>query len=275
MIADSFTYALVNKLIHIEIATKNAVFFDLDGVIWQGQQMIEGANTSITAIQELKKIMFITNNSSKTRLQYVERLAQLGIHITEEEILTSGYAASVYLGKNAAGSQIFVVGEEGLKSELENHDLVVVDNITEGVDYVLVGLDRRFTYNKLAHALTAILNGAQYLATNDDVVLPTEHGLLPGSGALVSALNTCARKTPEITFGKPNPFMLELALNHLGIQAKDAVMIGDRIETDISAAKHLDMFSILVLSGVTSLNDLKSYEIVPDLVLATINDLIE
>jgi len=275
MIADSFTYALVNKLIHTEIANKTTIFFDLDGVIWQGQQMIKGARKTIATIQEIKKIIFITNNSTKTRLQYVKQLAQLGIHITVEDILTSGYAASSYLGKNAAGSRIFVIGEEGLKSELEHHGLVVVDNTTEDVDYVLLGLDRRFSYDKLAHAMTAILNGAQYLATNDDVVLPTEHGLQPGSGSLVNALNTCAQKTPEITFGKPNPFMLELSLNRLGIHAKDAVMVGDRIETDISAAKRLNMFSILVLSGVTSLDDLKSYEISPDLVLATINDLIE
>ena len=266
----------MNELVRAEITTKKALFFDLDGVIWHGSQMIEGANETITELQKSKKVIFITNNSAMTRIQYQARLALLGIHASEEEIMTSGYATALYLAEKTPGSRIFLIGEEGLKSELEQCDHVIVDKQnTTDVDYVLVGLDRHFTYDKLAHAMSAILNGARFLATNDDAQLPTERGLLPGTGSIVSALSTCSGKPPAIVFGKPNSFMLELSLKQLGLQAHDAAMIGDRLETDVLAAKHLNMFSILVLSGVTPQETLKTSDTIPDLVLDTINDLLD
>jgi len=266
----------VNVLIRAEIATKKALFLDVDGVIWRGGQMIEGANKTIAALQRSKKVIFITNNSTITRLQYQARLTQLGIHANEEEVMTSGYATAMYLAEKGLESRIFLIGEEGLKLELEQRGHVVVDEYTtKDVDYVLVGLDRRFSYNKLAHALTALLKGARFLATNADAQLPTERGLLPGAGSIVSALSTCWGKTPEFIFGKPNSFMLELSLNQLKISADDVVMVGDRIETDVLAAKKLNMFSILVLTGVTSQEKLRTSDVTPDLVLNTINDLFE
>ncbi|MFQ6124719.1 MAG: HAD-IIA family hydrolase [Candidatus Heimdallarchaeota archaeon] len=263
-------------MIRTEIATKKALFIDVDGVIWHGNRMIEGVNETITELQRSKKVIFITNNSTLTRLQYQARLTQLGIHTTMEEIMTSGYAAAMYLAGKARGARIFLIGEEGLKSELEQCGYKVVEEYTQSeINFVLVGLDRYFTYNKLAHAMTAILNGARFLATNADAQLPAERGLLPGAGSIVSALSTCSGKTPEIVFGKPNSFLLELSLKHLGLQAQDAAMVGDRIETDVLAAKKLNMFSILVLSGVTSQEKLRTSDVTPDLVLNTINDLLE
>lgn len=266
----------MNELIRAEIATKKALFFDLDGVIWQGSRMIEGGNKTIAELQKSKKIIFITNNSASTRFQYRKRLENIGIHANEDEIMTSGYAAARYLADKTSGARIFVIGEEGLKLELEQCGHKVIDEYTKSeINYVLVGLDRYFTYNKLKHAMTAILNGARFLATNADAQLPTERGLLPGAGSMVSALSTCSGKTPEIIFGKPNSFLLELSLTHLGLQAQDATMVGDRIETDVLAAKKLNMFSILVLSGVTSQEKLRTSDVTPDLVLNTINDLLE
>ena len=270
------TYALVSEMIHKEIITKKAVFFDLDGVIWQGNQIIEGANDTINELQKSKQVFFITNNSTKTRLEYQLRMSRIGIETTEEMIMTSGFAASAYLAETDPGSRIFVIGEEGLQHELEQQDLIVVNGqVTDDIDYVLVGLDRFFGYAKLADALTAILNGARFLATNNDPQLPTERGLFPGAGSIISALSTCSEKTPEIIFGKPNTHMLEQSLNQLKLDVSDAVFIGDRMDTDILAAKRLNMYNILVLSGITTPDMLKTSKISPDLVLPTLNELIK
>ncbi len=276
MVAYSFTtYALVSEMIHKEIITKKAVFFDLDGVIWQGNQIIEGANETITELQKSMQVFFITNNSTKTRLQYQLMMSKIGIETTVEMIMTSGFAASAYLAEVNPGSRIYLIGEEGLQHELEQQGLIVINGqATDDIDYVLVGLDRFFVYSKLADALTALQNGARFLATNDDPQLPTERGLFPGAGTMISALSTCSGKTPEIIFGKPNTFMLEQSLNQLNLVVSDTVFIGDRIDTDILAAKRLNMSNILVLSGITTPDMLKTSKISPDLVLSTINDLV-
>lgn len=223
----------------------------MDGVLYRGEEPLPGA---VEAVEFSRvrgyRAFFLTNNSTCTRAQYAQRLKKMGITCEEEEVITSGYATAEYLKSVAPdGARILVIGEEGLKVELRLAGFTLSQ---EGpVDFVVVGMDRDFNYGKLRRAQQAILEGAEFVATNPDATFPTEEGLLPGAGSIVAAVERASGRRPRL-IGKPEPFMLELALRVSGAKREECVVVGDRLDTDILAGNKAGMMTVLVLTGVTS-----------------------
>jgi len=255
----------------VKVAERKAILFDLDGVLYRGKKPLPGAEEAVKLARSRGyRVFFLTNNSTRTRAQYVERLRSMGIECDESDVITSGYATAEYLKSVAPnGARLFVIGEEGLKVELRLAGFLISDE--EPVDFVVVGLDRKFNYEKLLRAQQAILKGAEFIATNPDSTYPTEEGLIPGAGSIVAAVERASGRKPTL-IGKPQPFMLELALRLSGARREECVVVGDRLDTDILAGNRAGMVTILVLTGVTTEEearraegDLRPKFIIPDL----------
>ncbi|MHA1265685.1 MAG: HAD-IIA family hydrolase [Candidatus Helarchaeota archaeon] len=254
--------------------------FDLDGVIYLGNGPIPKAKEVITSLKEKgKKVFYLTNNSTRTRSQFAEKLRQMGIQVTSNQIITSAYATAQYIKNLKPKASIYLIGEEGLFQEFKSAKFTIYSeiNFKQKVDFVVIGLDRQFNFQKLATALCVLERGAQFIATNDDPTLPTEHGNLPGAGALVAALQTAYGAKPLIIIGKPNTFMLDFILKQSKIHPKDAVIIGDRYTTDIMAGINAHMRTIMVKSG-SGISELPKIPIAgpnPDLILDSIANILD
>jgi 4-nitrophenyl phosphatase len=236
--------------------------FDLDGVLYRGEDAVDGAAESLTRLRRQEPpvtLYFLTNNSSQPRRVYADKLTRLGMPVHEDEIVTSASATAAYLADDpkAAGKTALAVGGPGIADELTRIGMIVrraeeLQPTGEGIDYVVVGMDRNFNYHTLHVAQQAILNGATFIATNRDGQYPIEAGkVTPGGGAMVAALEACSEVTP-IVIGKPETLGLQTILRHSGVRPDEAVMIGDRLDTDVLCGNRLGVPTVLVLTGVTS-----------------------
>ena len=237
----------------------------MDGVLYRGDQALPGAADFVSWLRG-KGIAFslVTNNATLTPAQYVARLDGIGIAAREDEIFTSALATALYLKERAgAGATAYAIGEEGLRAALE---LVDIKLSGDRPDWVIVGLDRHVTYEKLATAALAIQRGAQFIGTNPDTSLPTERGLAPGAGAIQAALSATTGVKPTVV-GKPEPLMLELALKQMNAAAETAALLGDRLDTDIQGAHAVGLPSILVLTGVSTRQEATTGPIRPTLIV--------
>jgi len=275
---------LIEDLKHIKLA-----IFDLDGVVYRGQKLILNVDKIIQKLKDLSiRVIYNSNNSTATRQMYVERLRNFGIQSEINDFYTSASITATEITNIKKNSNIFVIGEKGLREELKvmGHKIIVNPDNFSDIDFVIVGLDRDFSYQKLAIAQKCILEGyAQFYATNTDSTLPAARGLLPGAGAMVNALKTCTGKQPIKIFGKPEPFGINLILKDKDIPAKNACIFGDRLNTDIAAGNRAGIMTIAVLTGVTSedmINDLNhklkesdliDKNLVPDLVIQSLSEI--
>jgi len=196
----------------------------------------------------------LTNNSSKTRESYVEKLSRFGIPASVDEVVTSAHATAAILSAEKPSATVVMIGEEGLHHELTEAGLRVIQ-YAEGddVDYVVVGWDRGLTYDKLAQAHRAILyGGAEFIATNRDVTYPDAGGrTLPGGGSIVAALVASTGREPR-TIGKPEPLTLQWILDRSGATPDECLVTGDRLDTDIALGRRVGTWTALVLTGVTN-----------------------
>ena len=233
------------------------VVLDMDGVLFRGNQALPGAPQAVRRLrQQGRTVSFVTNNSVRHRRDHCAVLRRLGFEAAEDEVVGSAYATALYLQTRRPGGigRVFIIGEAGLAEELRGAGAEVVDT-ADDVDFVVVGMDRQFTYEKLATAQQAVLSGAQFIATNADPVFPVETGLRPGGGTMVAALQTCVRRPPDAIVGKPQPLALELILGQMGLPASQAAMVGDQLGTDIVAGNRAGMTTVLVLTGVSTRED--------------------
>jgi 4-nitrophenyl phosphatase len=234
--------------------------FDLDGVVWRGREVLPHVTETLAALRRSgHTIFFCTNNSRYKRSDYVGFLAEGGIEARADEIMTSGHACALYLANcGAQGKTAFVIGDKGLVAELREQGIIVAQGaLADAPDYVVVGLDKEFTYAKLALAQSAIQAGAEYLATNTDATFPAPGGkLMPGNGSLVAAVSAAAGKQPLVT-GKPQPFLLERIIELSGCSPAECVVVGDRLDSDIEMAKAVGAASALILTGVSTEDDLE------------------
>lgn len=231
------------------------LIFDLDGVVNIGDRPIPGAVETLNALQEAgHRLFFLTNNSTRSREHYVEKLARLGHPTSAEHIVTSAFATGLYMKSiDAAGKRVYVVGEHGLEAELKAAGLEVValEDPTP-VDFVVAGLDRQFHYGKLRRAHYEITrNGATFIVTNRDATYPSEEGQIPGGGSIVAPIEV-ASGVRGITIGKPEPGVWQRILEFAGVAPAEALMTGDRADTDIQGAKAVGLHTVLVLTGVTT-----------------------
>jgi 4-nitrophenyl phosphatase len=215
--------------------------------------------------------MLATNNSTSTPAMYVAKLRRMGIEAPPEAILTSALATRDYLRETLpAGSGIFTIGMPAMREQLfGDGDFEPVQFGEAQPAAVVVALDTAFTYDKLKAANAAIRAGARFVATNADATLPTEAGLVPGAGSIVAAIATATGVDP-VVIGKPETPLLVQALERMDVAAADAAMIGDRLDTDILAARRAGILSVLVLTGVSTREELADSPVLPDIV---VNDL--
>ncbi|NGQ96953.1 TIGR01457 family HAD-type hydrolase [Brevibacillus sp. SYP-B805] len=226
---------------------------DLDGTVYRGNEVIPEAVHFIRALREEGiPYLYLTNNSSAPPEAVAKKLQAMGIEASPEEVYTSSMATAAYLAeKHPQGTRVHVIGEEGLHMALAQAGCTLTD---QEADYVVVGIDRSFSYAKLAAAARAIRSGATLIATNRDPALPTENGLMPGNGALVAAV-AAAGGTQPIVIGKPESIIVNYALKRLGTPKEETLIVGDNLMTDIAAGVNSGMDSLLVLTGYSSAAD--------------------
>lgn len=233
---------------------------DLDGTMYRGKERIIEA---VNFVKELAKrdipYLFVTNNSSKRPEQVAEVLSEMGIPATVEQVFTTSMATANFIADEKSDASVYMIGEEGLRNALEKHRFTIKN---EDVDYVVVGIDREITYEKLAKACLAVRAGAKFISTNGDIALPTERGLMPGNGSLTSVISV-STETKPIFIGKPEAIIVEQALEVIGTSRENTVMVGDNYNTDILAGIKANMDTIIVHTGVTSKEQLVTYKAQP------------
>ncbi len=243
-----------------------AFVIDLDGVVYLQNEPIPGSTQTIRYMQDAgTPFVFLTNNSVATPEMYAERLRDQDIFVRADQIVTSCQAARVFLERNfeTEGKSVFVIGEKGLLVELEGLGLKILNaGRSAGADFVLIGGDTHFDYEKLKAAVIAIRAGAVYVATNVDATYPTPHGLWPGAGTIVAAVSTGAGSEPVVV-GKPNPLFVNLALERMSVSPSETLLIGDRLESDIEAGIAAGVDTLLVLSGVSTEEDINRLRVRP------------
>ncbi|MGQ9514757.1 MAG: HAD-IIA family hydrolase [Thermoproteota archaeon] len=224
---------------------------DVDGVLVKGRTPIPGAAQAVEKLRRNGgKVIFVTNNASRSREMLSRELNEIGIESRPEETLTTAHLAARYLVAHKART-VFMVGEKGLRDELLGGGLEIVGGDAERCDAVVVGIDREFTYRKMADASRFIRQGARFIATNTDATLPTEGGEIPGAGAIVSSIVTCTRRRPTV-LGKPNPSLVKAALQADRCTIRQTAVVGDRAETDVAMARRAGCVGILLLTGVST-----------------------
>ncbi len=227
-----------------------AFILDLDGVVYRGETPIASAVEAIRHWHERGiPFRFVTNNASRSRRDLAAKLSGMGIPAEEHHVVGSAYAAAGFLARSYPPSiTVHAVGGPGLHTEIEAQGFTLVN---QGADVVVAGLDRDFTYEKLRRAVRDILDGAGFVATNTDPLFPVEDGFDPGGGALVAAIaKAVENKTMPTVIGKPEPHMLVIAAEDMGVALDRTAMIGDQVITDIEAARRAGIYRILVTTGV-------------------------
>ena len=253
------------------------VIFDLDGVIYRGKKVIPQAPKTIERLRKRgHRIYFLTNNSSLSREGFKKRLFHFGIDCRKEEIMTSGYAALLFLKKRKIKGDIFVIGGKGLASTIERAGFRIAKRARHNISCVVVGMDRRFRYHHLYIAQQAILNGALFIATNKDPTYPVEGGVLPGAGVMVSAIKAATSAAP-LLIGKPNTRILKEILKDAHVLPGEAILVGDRLETDILLGKRCGVKTALALTGIAKYSDLKTAgkDKKPDYVMKDVSGLLK
>lgn len=244
-----------------------AYLMDMDGVLVRGAQLIPGAAEFIARLRAAEKpFLILTNSSVYTPRDLQARLAHNGLDVTPEALYTSALATARFVQSQCPGGRAYVIGEAGLTTALHDVGYVLTD---QNPDYVILGETLSYSFQRLSRAVQLVKAGARFIATNPDVVGPTEEGLIPATGA-VAALIAAATGVKPYFVGKPNPLMMRSALRQMGAHSETSVMIGDRMDTDIVAGTEAGMRTILVLSGVTQREEVDRFPYRPTYTLESV-----
>ncbi|MGD9605352.1 MAG: HAD-IIA family hydrolase [Bacilli bacterium] len=244
---------------------------DMDGTFYFEDSLIDGAKEFINKlIKQNKAYVFLTNNSSVNKNNYLDKMKRLDIPCDEGNIFSSGMATGIFLKENRPNKSVYVVGTKALKEELENYGVQVVDNRP---DIVLVGFDRELCYEKLEKACGFIDDGAEFIATNADVLYPIKnHRYIPDCASICTMITNATKKQP-LFIGKPNRYMVDMMAKTHQVTNSQIAMVGDRLYTDIAAGKNAEAVTVLVLTGETTKEMLEESTIKPDYVFSSIKTL--
>lgn len=253
------------------LRNKKGFICDMDGVIYHGSQILPGVKTFVQWLyRENKKFLFLTNNSGKTPMELSQKLKNMGLDVDESHFYTSALATAKFLSKQSPNCKVYVIGEPGLYSALYNEGITVSET---DPDYVVVGEVFNYNYESVCKAVNLVRNGAKLIGTNSDVTGPTDNGnIIPACRALISPIEMATGKEAYFV-GKPNPLIMRSGLNILGVHSNEAVMIGDRMDTDIVVGIEGGLDTVLVLSGVTSVEEINHYAYRPRLVLNSVGEI--
>ncbi len=257
----------------------SSLILDMDGVLWHGDMPVPGLASFFAEI-ERRQLGYIlaTNNATKTQQQYVDKLNRFDVAVPVERILTSSEATAGYLRKtHPAWRSAYLVGEIGLHEAMANQGFSILDEDIDDMssvraDVVVVGMTRYVCYRHLAVANYLIKIGAAFVGTNPDITFPSEIGPMPGAGSILAFLETASGVTPEV-IGKPNAIMFREAIRRLKTTVEATVMVGDRLSTDITGAHSIGLRSVLLLSGISTREDLEGAAIQPDWVFSDLKSL--
>jgi len=242
---------------------------DMDGVLVTGTNIVPGADEFITRLKERDaKYLVLTNNPRYTPGDLSHRLQWIGLEIPPQHIFTSALATARFLHAQRPSSTAFVIGESGLTDAIHDVGYIITDHDPE---YVVLGETNSIDFEQITKAIRLVSQGAHFIATNPDPAGPTEDGMVPATGAMAALIERASGVSPFF-IGKPNPLMMRLALNYLGVHSERTVMIGDRMDTDIVTGIESGMETILVLSGVTREEDVRRFPYQPTRIVKTIGD---
>lgn len=293
---------LSGALVKQVLDSVDSVLFDCDGVIWRGDQAVPGAPRVITLLKERgKRVFYVTNNSTKTRKMYVDKMSTLGFDTKEDEVFGTAYCSAMYL-KTVCELQgkVYLVGSDAMRQELEAVGIrqtgVGPDHVAgkqndwanvaldPDVKAVVVGFDEHFSYMKVNRAMQYLTQPAcLFVGTNRDTRLPLEGGkAVPGTGCLLQAVETAAQRQAQ-TVGKPNRFMFDCVASKFGVDPARCLMVGDRLDTDIMLGSNCGLKTLLTLTGVSTVADAEAHQksgcaerqkMVPDYYVDSIADLL-
>ncbi len=246
--------------------------FDLDGTVYLGEKLLPGAEDLLSYLDQVgRPYFFLTNNSSKSRVDYSTKLATYGLDIPVEKIFSSGMATAIYLKKQKSGARIYLVGTPSLENEFLSYGFQLVD---ENPDYAVLGFDTTLTYQKIWKLCDFVVEGVPYIATHPDLNCPTRNGFMPDIGAMMTMIESSTGKAADVIVGKPHSPMVEAIVEQTGFKPEQLTMVGDRLYTDIAMGK-AGIQTVLVLSGETKQDDLSKAPWKPDLVCEDLLELLD
>ncbi|GJM42173.1 MAG: acid sugar phosphatase [Ardenticatenaceae bacterium] len=252
----------------------DAYIFDLDGTVYLGNALLPNAGKSITQLRQMgKRTVFLSNNPTRTRQAYAQKLTRLGLPTPDNDVINSSFVMVDFLQRRMPGASLFVVGEQSLCDELKTAGFTLTEDPNR-VDAVIASFDRTFTYKKLQIAFDAIRNGARFFATNADRYCPVPGGGEPDAASMIAAIEACTDSKIEAVVGKPSAYMAEAILSVLGLPAEHCIMTGDRLETDVLMGLDAGMAGALTLTGATSKEMADQSEIIPTFIIHHLGELL-
>lgn len=259
-----------------QLSKMKLFLFDMDGTLYLGDRLYD---FTVELLETIRKTggtyLFMTNNSSKSVEDYIKKLAKLGISATREDFITSSQATAYYLHKHHQGQKLYVCGTESLKAELRREGFCITESLEE-VECIVMGFDTELTFKKLHDVSYLLLTrpDTPYIATNPDLVCPTEFGSVPDCGSVCTMIYNATGKRP-VVIGKPSPLMPELAMDRLNIPKDKTCVIGDRIYTDIKSGLNAGITTVLVMSGETTYEILEQSPEKPHYVMASAREILD
>jgi Predicted sugar phosphatases of the HAD superfamily len=253
------------------IKGKAGFIIDMDGVIYHGNRLLPGVTEFLSWLENSgKKYLFLTNASERTPKELHEKLKRLGINVGEEHFYTSALATAGFLASQKPNGSAYIIGDAGLIHALYSVGYTI-NNVNP--DYVVVGDTHSYNFEMIEKAINLVLKGARLIGANPDVSGPIETGITPSTAALIAPIEIASGKKAYFV-GKPNPLMMRIALRTLGLKREEAIVIGDRMDTDVRCGLESEIDTLLVLSGITQRNDIDKYPYRPQYVLNGIIDLV-
>jgi len=244
------------------LSTVRGFLLDMDGTFYLDDRLLEGALRFIDLLRvQEKEFLFLTNNSSRHRGQYAEKIRRLGLPIADDAVLTSGEATALYLKERHPGAAIFLAGTPSLEEEFRQHGFQLVQHDPQ---FLVLGFDTTLTYQKLWALCDFVRAGVPYIATHPDFNCPTENGFMPDVGAMIAFVEAATGRRPDLVVGKPNRLIVDAAAAKMHLPVSQLAMIGDRLYTDIALGQTSGIVTVLVLSGETKVEDLRDSPFKPD-----------
>jgi NagD protein len=260
----------VNHKIIEAIRNKKGFIIDMDGVIYHGNKVLPGAKDFVDWLSsEKKNFLFLTNASDRTPKELQEKMGRLGIQVDKTVFYTSALATAMFLQSQKPRGSAFIIGEAGLINALYNVGYTM-NNVDP--DYVIIGGTSTYTYDAIERAVNLVLKGAKLIGTNPDITGPIENGIAPATKALISPIEMATGKTAYFV-GKPNPLMMRNALKKINVKREEAIIIGDRMDTDIIAGIESEIDTALVLTGISSEATINDFPYFPKYVLNGVIDI--
>jgi NagD protein len=254
------------------ICGKKGYLIDMDGVIYHGDILLPGVKEFVGWLNsEGKAYLFLTNSSGRSPRELDQKLERMGLDVPEEHFYTSALATAKFLASQSPGCTAYIIGEPGLHNAF--YDVGITQNDVNP-DYVVVGETRTYNYDTILRATRHVFDGARLIGTNPDITGQSEDGIIPACKALISPIEIATGRKAYYV-GKPNPLMMRTGLRRLGVHSDEAVMIGDRMDTDIIAGIETGIDTVLVLSGVTRKKDIEKFPYRPNYILRGVEDIVK